>query len=195
MIGCNLKNSALGCKILFQMEAPFILLGMELSLSKRVWCLKSYVDTYLSSPGKMPGIGFHSISLSFPNPTIKNFPITKSNKFKLCRPLEINADFCIHIYSSGLRIRAFIFPKGACKLLTEPFGGRIHVSCSWSTSPISQGAEPFTHESLIGQNTWKCQHSRDLLYLSILWNCFPSSGRKSGIRPVTAIPPHPLSFQ
>lgn len=37
MIVCNLKNAALDREILFQRETPFILLGMELSLSKRVY--------------------------------------------------------------------------------------------------------------------------------------------------------------
>lgn len=98
MIGCNLKNSALDREILFQMEMPFILLGMELSLSKRV-----YIVSYVS-----PGVGFCSYFAVLPQP---RSPVTKSKNLGFIgRSLEINAisaDFCVHVYSSRLRIRNF----------------------------------------------------------------------------------------
>lgn len=86
---------------------------------------------------------------------------------------------------------AFTFPKGACKPLTEPFGGGIHVFCSWSVSQGVSHSQPFTHDTPIGQDTRICKHSWELLYLSILWNCFPLSGQKSAIRPVTTSPSFP----
>lgn len=110
MIGCNLKNSALDREILFQMEMPFILLGMELSLSKRVYIVSYVLSGHfcLSSPGEMPGVGFCSYFAVLPQPCS---PITKSKNLGFIgRSLEINAinaDFCVHVYSSRLRIRNF----------------------------------------------------------------------------------------
>lgn len=98
MIGCNLKNSALDREILFQMEMPFILLGMELPLSKRV-----HIVSYVSL-----GVGFCSYFAVLPQP---RSPVTKSKNLGFIgRSLEINAisaDFCVHVYSSRLRIRNF----------------------------------------------------------------------------------------
>lgn len=189
MIGCNLKNSALDHEILFQMEMPFILLGMELSLSKRVYIVSYVLSGHccLSSPGEMPGVGFCSYFAVLPQP---RSPVTKSKNLGFIgRSREINAinaDFCVHVYSSRLRIRNFHVSQRC--LSTTDWALWRHNSCFLLMECLPHLLRYWTIQLWLPHKSGHPENANDSLYLSMLWKCFLLSGQRSGIRPVTTIP-------
>lgn len=100
----------------------------------------------LSSPGKMPGIGFCSISLFSPNPAINKQTNKKTSLLqslinsRFVDLFKLMQTFVFTYILLSQESEVFTFPQVACKSLTEPFGVGIHVFCSWS---VSQGAKSF----------------------------------------------------
>lgn len=154
MVSRNLKNFALDHEILSQMEMPFILLGMELSLSKSVM---SYVATVLSVLQatwlRMVFVFFAVPNFPLSNPQYSNnnddddvddtYNITKPKKSGLIGLLELMQIFvymCIFFWIENQKLSYFLDgPISQTRPQTtdcEYFGGRVHVSCSWVISSL-----------------------------------------------------------